>query len=272
MPLSLDKSGTVSLLPPEAWYCSFGHNVPGSLLCAVYILLTCCEGTRYQCKVSNSYQQTCWPRLSVPRQREELAPFCSSAMERRVSAYTLLFFGVRLLLTALWMTLCWLLSGHDSYFAQKLAKLFCLHWHLVSLLPSFLSLSSPSLDEFHCWRQHPNWVSSYHNTAPGTSPHSPPQQPLLTTCLRHKNLSCLIRDAVFSSDHWVDIRSSESRAPLTYWSSRTTKILQDNFISGVCWNTMGVQCYKSSFYTFQLCFSMGEVVSVICCNLLTYIK
>lgn len=56
----------------------FGHDVPGPRisLCAIYILLTCCDTTWYQFKVSSFWQQRCWTSWSASSQYEELALLC----------------------------------------------------------------------------------------------------------------------------------------------------------------------------------------------------
>lgn len=68
----------------------------------------------------------------------------------------------------------------------------------------------------------------------GASPHWPFQQALLTTCLRHKQLPCLIWNAVLSPNHCVDIRSIESGALTALVPSGATKVLQNNFVCVAC--------------------------------------
>lgn len=63
----------------------------------------------------------------------------------------------------------------------------------------------------------------------GVSPRWPFQQALLTTCLRHKQLSCVMWNAVLSPNRCVGIRSIESGALSALVTSGTTKDLQNNF-------------------------------------------
>lgn len=74
----------------------------------------------------------------------------------------------------------------------------------IPLLP-FLSLSFSLLDMFHFCIEAASWMSKLMpQSALGASPHWPFQPALLTTCLRHKKLSCVIWNAVLSPNHCVD--------------------------------------------------------------------
>lgn len=136
MPLSLDKTGTISLFLTEerlVWYYCYGQGVPGlrsSSLCNIYAShllwgdLLSVESWQLLAEVywGNVKNLSCFAWMHLKLYRKVCFSLYTGLMLMLPCLFKVSLF------TALHTTLCWLLSEHDSVFTPKSAKLFSLHW------------------------------------------------------------------------------------------------------------------------------------------------